>query len=82
VTKKAGGSGLSLRSDDLDSVGELYSEDDIRRLGVPVEATPALLGNLGELEDHGERGLVGETFGSHHAVADRRHFCFENARNS
>jgi hypothetical protein len=43
---------LSLRSD-LDSVGELYSEDDFRQLVVTVEATPAFLGGLGELEDHG-----------------------------
>jgi hypothetical protein len=41
-----------LRSD-LDSVGELYSEDDFRQLVVTVEATPAFLGGLGELEDHG-----------------------------
>ncbi len=31
VTEGSGGSGSSLRSDDLDSIGELYSEDDFRR---------------------------------------------------
>jgi hypothetical protein len=55
---RLGGSGLSLRSDDLDSVGELYTEDDFRQLVVTIETTPAFLGGLGELEDHGECGLV------------------------
>ena len=53
--------GEGLRSDDLDSVGELYTEDDFRQLVVTIETTPAFLGSLGELEDHGERGLVRET---------------------
>ena len=52
---------MSLRSDDLDSVGEPYTEDDFRQLVVTIETTPAFLGSLGELEDHGERGLVRET---------------------
>src|SRR5207302_376367 len=66
----SGGSGLSLRSDDLDSVGELYTEDNFRQLVVAIEATPAFLGGFGKLEDHGERGLVGETsLGAHGAVA-------------
>src|ERR1700704_6129473 len=56
----SGGSGLSLRSGDLDSVGELYTEYDFRQLVVTIETTPAFLGGLGELEDHGERGLVRE----------------------
>src|SRR5271168_947986 len=47
-----------MRSDDLDSIGELYTEDDFRQLVVTIEATPAFLGGFGELEDHGERGLV------------------------
>ena len=58
VTEGSGGSGLSLRSDDLNSVGELYPEDDFRQLVMPVEATPMFLGGLGELEYHGERSLV------------------------
>jgi hypothetical protein len=33
-------SGLSSRSDDLDSVGELYIEDDFRRLTVAIESRP------------------------------------------
>ncbi len=51
----SGGSGLSLRSNDLDTVGELYTEDDFLQLVVTVEATPGFLGDLDELEDHGER---------------------------
>src|SRR5215208_3881842 len=70
---------LSLRSDDLDSVGELYSEDNFRQLVVTVEAAPAFLGGLGELEDHGECGLVGETsLGAHGAVADRCERAFDD----
>src|SRR5215211_2337420 len=77
--KGSGGSGLSLRSDDLDSVGELYSEDNFRQLVVTVEAAPAFLGGLGELEDHGECGLVGETsLGAHGAVADRCERAFDD----
>jgi hypothetical protein len=49
---------LSLRSDNLDSVSELYTEDDFRQLVVAIEATPTFFGSLGELEDHGERGFV------------------------
>jgi hypothetical protein len=31
-----------------------------------IEATPAFLGGLGELEDHGERGLIRKTsLGAH-----------------
>jgi hypothetical protein len=51
---------LSLRSDNLDSIAELYTEDDFRQLVVAIEATPTSFGSLGELEDHGERGLVRE----------------------
>src|SRR5690242_16091527 len=59
VTGGSGGSGLSLRSDDLDTVCELYAEDEFRQLVVAVEAAPTgLLGILGELEDHRQRRLV------------------------
>src|ERR1700730_1867762 len=59
-------SGLSFRFDDLHSVGEPYTESYFRQLVVAIEATPAFLGGLGQLEDHGERGLVRETsFGAH-----------------
>jgi hypothetical protein len=34
---------LSLRSDNLDSVGELYTEDDFRQLIATIEATPPLM---------------------------------------
>jgi hypothetical protein len=62
---------LIFRSDDLDSAGELYIDDELRRLVVDVEATPASLGGFGELEYHGERRLVRETsLGTHRAVAD------------
>jgi hypothetical protein len=71
VTLEINGSGLSLRSDYFDSVGELYTEDDFRQLVVTVEATPAFLGGLSELEDRGERGFVRETsLGPHDAMAD------------
>jgi hypothetical protein len=73
VTEGAGGSGLSLRFADLNSVGEPSTENYFRQLVVAIEATPAFLGGLGQLEDHGERGLVRETsFGAHCSVADRR----------
>jgi hypothetical protein len=35
---------LSFRSDDLDSVGELYTDDELRQLVVAIEAAPASLG--------------------------------------
>jgi hypothetical protein len=49
---------LSLRSDYLDSVSELYFQDEFRQLVVAVETAPAFLGCLRELEDHRERRLV------------------------
>ncbi len=42
--------GLISRSDGLDSVGELYTEDDFRQLIVTVDTTPSFLGSLSELE--------------------------------
>jgi hypothetical protein len=72
-----------LRSDDLDSVGEPYTEDELRQLVVAIEAPPAPLGGLGEFEDHGERGLVGETsLGAHRAVADSRERAFDDVGRS
>jgi hypothetical protein len=65
VTTGSGGSGVSLRSDDLDSVVELYTEDDFRQLVVAAEAMPTFLGGLCELEDHGESGLVRKTSPPH-----------------
>ena len=58
VTEGSGGSGLNLRSDNLDPVSEPYTENDFRQLIVTIETSPAFLGRLGELEDHRERGLV------------------------
>lgn len=46
--------------DGFDTVDELYALDEFGQLVVAVEAALALLGRLGELEDHGERGLVRE----------------------
>ena len=58
VTGGSGGSGLSLRSDDLDSVVELYTADDFRQLVVAAQTMPTFLRGLRELEDHGECCLV------------------------
>jgi len=83
VTEGSGGSGLSLRSDNLDSIAELYTEDDFRQLVVAIEATPTSFGSLGELEDHGERGLVRETsFGAHGAVVHRGERTFDDVRGA
>lgn len=60
VTGGSGGGGLSLRSDDLDSVVELYTADDFRQLVVAAQTMPTLLRRLRELEDHSECGLVRE----------------------
>jgi len=79
VTEGSGGSGLSFRSDDLDSVGELYPEDDFGQLVVPVEAPPMFLGGLGELEYHSERSLVRKaSLGAHGAVTHGRERAFDD----
>ena len=49
---------MSFSSDNLDSVGELYTADDFRQLAVSVEATPAFFGGRGELEDHASAVLL------------------------
>ena len=41
---------MSLRSEDLDSVGEPYTEDDFRQLVMTIETAPASLSGLGELK--------------------------------
>ena len=46
--------------DDLQSISELHTQDEFWQLGVTVEAAPAFLCALDQLEDHGERGLVRE----------------------
>jgi hypothetical protein len=70
-----------LRSDNFDSVGELYTEHDFRQLVVTIKATLAFLGGLfGELEDHCKRSLVGETsLGARRAVANRRERAFDGS---
>ena len=60
VTGGSGGSGLSSRSDDLDSVVEHYTADDFRQLVIAAQTMPTLLRRLRELEDHSECGLVRE----------------------
>jgi hypothetical protein len=68
-----------LRSDNFDSVGELYTKDDLGELVVTIETAPAFFSGLGKLEDHGERCLVGKTsLGTHRAVADRRERAFDD----
>jgi hypothetical protein len=43
---------------------------DLWQQSIALEAAPALLGGLRELEDHGERGFVGQaTFRSRMALA-------------
>jgi len=49
---------LSLRRDDLDSVGEFHTLDQFWQLVGTVETTPAFLCGVGELLDHCERGFV------------------------
>ena len=74
---------MSLRSDDLDSVSELYTEDDFPQLVVAIEATPTFFGSLGELEDHGERGLVREaSFRANGSVADGGERAFDDVGRS
>ena len=46
--------------DDLDSVGEHHTCDQLWQLVVAVEAAPTFLRGLDALEDHRERGLVRE----------------------
>jgi hypothetical protein len=49
VMDGSGGGGLSLRSDDLDSVVELYTHDDLGKMVITVQAMPTRLGRLCEL---------------------------------
>jgi hypothetical protein len=46
--------------DDLDSVGEFHTCDQLWQLVVAVKAAPGFLRGLDELEHHRKRGLVGE----------------------
>jgi hypothetical protein len=55
------GNGLCLQSDDFDSLAERYTEGAFRQLILTIEAPPAFLRGLGELEDHGESGFARET---------------------
>jgi hypothetical protein len=54
-------------------------EDDFRKLIVTIAATPTFLGGFGELEDHGERGLIRKR-SAHGSVAHGRERAFDGAR--
>ena len=44
-----------------------------------VEASPAFLGRLGKLEDHGQRGLVREaSLAAHGAMTNRREYALDD----
>ena len=74
---------MSLRFDDLDSVGELYPENEFGQLVATVEAPSAFLGRLCELEDHGERGFVREaSFRPDGSVADGGERAFDDVGRS
>ena len=49
---------MSFSADVLDPIGERDPADHLRQVVMTVEPSPAFLGGLGQLEDHGERGLV------------------------
>ena len=73
---------MSFSADDLDAVGEGYTKNDLRHLLVAIEPSPAPLGGLGQLEDHGERGLVRQAaLSAHGAVADGREGALDRVRN-
>lgn len=52
---------MSLQSNNLESVVELYTENYFPQLVMAAQTVPAFLGSLCELVDHGESGLVGKT---------------------
>jgi hypothetical protein len=61
----------------------IYTQNDFRQLVVAIEATPARLGGLGKIEDHGERRLVLRTLLlAHGPVADGRERTFEHVARS
>ena len=67
--------------DDLDSVGEHHTCDQLWQLVVAVEAAPTFLRGLDELEDHRERGLVREAaLRSDRAVSHRGERAFDRIR--
>ena len=67
--------------DDLDSVGEHHTCDQLWQLVVAVEAAPTFLRGLDELEDHRGRGLVREAaLRSDRAVSHRGERAFDRIR--
>ena len=72
-----------LLPDGFDPVDELYTGDQLGQLVVFVEAAPAFLGGLGELEDHGERGFVGQaSLRSHGSMAHGGERAFDGIAGS
>jgi hypothetical protein len=63
---------LSVRSDNLDSVNELYTEDNFRQLVVAIEATPAFSAALASLKIMASAVCRERSVGANCAVA-RRH---------
>lgn len=71
-----------LSGDDLDSVSEFHSCDQLWQVVVAIEATPAFLCGLDQLEHHRERGLAGEAaLRSDRAVSHRSESAFDRIRN-
>ena len=48
--------------DGFNAVDGLYTDDQLGQVVVSVKVVPAFLGRLGELEDHGKPGFVGQAF--------------------
>src|SRR3954468_15153230 len=79
----SGGSGLSFSADVFDPIGERDTADHLRQVVVTIEPSPALLGGFGQLEDHGERGLVRQAaLRPHRAMADRRERALDRVRGA
>jgi hypothetical protein len=58
---------------DLQPISEFHTQDHSWQLVATVEAAPGALRGLDQLEDHGERGLVGKAaFAANGAVAHGR----------
>ena len=51
---------MSIKPDDFDAVSKLHTLDQLWQLVVAVETPPVFLRGVGQLEDHGEGGLVRE----------------------
>jgi hypothetical protein len=68
---------------DLEPIDKLYALDDLWQLVMAIEPSPGFLRTVDQLEDHGERGFVGQApFGSDGAVADGREGAFDRVCRS